>query len=263
MKQQLTFMMLLSLLFLQRELLHAQASQGGGAYVDNSAITSSVVSNNQSGGAGSGVYATGTSQLVNNTIADNRQLKPFTQQVGDIYEGGIVFYVNPDARKGLIASLTEAVDTLKYKTWGEIGQEVEGAFDVENGKENTAKIIAMQVITPAIDTKANNSMAQVDFTLPPDTIRRAAHWCVETSKQGTAGWFLPSREQLKQLYVAKEVINPILSARGATVLGNGYYWSSTQASAHEAWYIFFDNGETNTSLKSNVANVRAIREFSY
>ncbi|MDR0710858.1 MAG: DUF1566 domain-containing protein [Prevotellaceae bacterium] len=262
MKQLFTFMMLLSLA-LQREPLYAQASQGGGAYVDNSTITSSVLSNNQATGAGTGVYATGSSQLVNNTVADNRQLKLFTQQVGDIYEGGVVFYVNPEDRRGLVASLTEAPDSLKYKTWGENGQEVDGASNTEDGKENTAKIIAMQTITPAIDAKANNTMAQIDFTLPPDTIRRAAHWCAEASNKSVSGWFLPSREQLKQLYVAKDAINPVLSAKGATVLGNGYYWSSTQANAHEAWYVFFDNGETNTSLKSNVANVRAIREFSY
>jgi hypothetical protein len=251
--------------------LLAQTTQGGGLYVHDTQVNSSIVVENIATGEGTGIYATGTSELVNNTIADNRQGRSFDGKVGEIYEDGIIFYVDYYNRIALIVSLTEAPATVKYtyKTYGETGQNIIAANDVNDGKKNTAAMIAAQVIVPDIDSNRDNQLAANNGTLrniklPADTIRRAAHWCTELEESGHSDWFLPSREQLKKLYTAKEQVNGILQQNASnTLLGNGYYLSSTQADAYKAWYVFFDNGETNISTKSNVANVRAIREIKF
>ena len=254
-----------------------QPTQGGGAYVDNASITSTVVTGNDAVGEGTGVYAAGSSSLVNNTVADNRQHgSPFAKKVGEVFGGGVVFFVDEIARKALIVSLTEAPSNVRnfYRTWGECGQNILAASDVNDGKQNSAAIIAAQVITPDIDARRDNSKAAayaaagnnvpgINNKMPADTARRAAHWCYELAAAGQTDWFLPSREQLKRLYVAKDAVNVALTAQSATLLNSGYYWSSTQANACEAWYVYFDNGETNTGVKSNAANVRPIREYSY
>jgi hypothetical protein len=269
----ITYTFALCALLLQGNSVLGQATQGGGAYVDGATITNSVVSGNEAVGEGTGVYAAGSSALVNNTVADNAQSKAnrtATQKVGDAFGGGIVFFVDEVAHKLLVVSPNEAPSSVEYsyKTWGEDGQDIATASDLNDGAANSAAILAAQVVTRAIDAEVDNPRAtehngSSKFKLPADTARRAAHWCAESKTAEQTDWFLPSREQLKKLYVAKDIVNVALVAAGATTLGSGYYWSSTQANAYEAWYVFFDNGETNTGVKTNVANVRPIREYSY
>ncbi len=267
-----TILIALFVLLLQGGQLLGQATQGGGAYVDNASVTSSVVTENEARGEGTGIYTAGSSTLVNNTVADNAQKgMPFSKKVGETFGGGIIFFVDEVARRVLVVSPTEAPNNVRdfYKTWGECGQDIAAASNLNDGAANSAAIIAAQVITRAIDACTDNQRAAEanhccqSCTLPADTARRAAHWCHESEAAGQTDWFLPSREELKRLYVAKSVVNEALTSAGADALGSGYYWSSTQANAYEAWYVFFDNGETNTGVKSNVANVRPIREYRY
>jgi hypothetical protein len=184
-----------------------------------------------------------------------------TLNVGDVYEGGLVFYVDHTAHRALVVSLSEAPDTFKYRTWGECGLSTDAA-SVDSGLPNSAAMLAAQVVVRDINAKRDNPNAPIDFILPADTIRRAAHWCASLVDTGKTEWFLPAREQLKLLYEAKATVNPVLQTLGAATLGNGYYWSSTQRNAYEAWYVFFDDGEAGSSLKSNVGNVRAVRELA-
>jgi hypothetical protein len=188
-------------------------------------------------------------------------------QVGGMLGSGVVYHVDEAARKLLVVALTDAPDTAKnfYRTWGEQGQLIPEASYGENGKKNTAAIIVAQVIRPEIRPQNNPYPHAGDFrdnSRPADTARRAAHWCTEL--RAGEEWFLPSREQLRKLYAAKDEVNAALaSIRAASQLSDGYYWSSTQFDADNAWYVFFDNGETAASAKSNVGNVRAIKEYTW
>ena len=269
MKQIFYIVMLLTSFLMGQKLAAQNPVQGGGIYAEDAQITSSVISNNMSQQEGTGVYANGVSTLVNNTIVGNMQT--FDLAVGQVRDGGVVFYVDVETRTGLIVALTEAPvnATAYYRTWGESSQDITGATSPEDGKANHDGIIAAQVIRPDIDVCRDNDITKAKggckpFTLPADTARRAAHWCEEYKGGNNPDWFLPSREQLKKLYVVKATVNATLSSTpNATPLNDGNYWSSTQADAYEAWYVYFDNGEVNRSVKSNTANVRAIREFSF
>jgi hypothetical protein len=184
-----------------------------------------------------------------------------TLNVGDVYEGGVVFFVDHSAHRALVVSLAEAPDTLRYRTWGECGLST-AAASVDSGLPNSAALLSAQVVVRDINARRDNPNAQIDFVLPADTIRRAAHWCASLVDTGKTEWFLPAREQLKLLYEAKASVNPALQTLGVATLGEGYYWSSTQRDAYEAWYVFFDDGEVGSSLKSNVGHVRAVREVA-
>lgn len=243
--------------------MQAQDAQGGGVYINNGEVNNSLIIDNQAHGEGSGIYATGTSKITNSTISENKQIKKIGQIVGDAYDKGVIFYVDKEARKALVVSLTEGA-TGSYASWGEIGQNISNAGNITDGKQNSDAIISAQVIKPAIVSSQYNDYDKQNINLPPDTAKRAAHWCYEFRESGKSDWFLPAREQLKKLYAAKDIVNQTLTGISeATILGNGYYWSSTQANEKEAWYIFFDNGETNLGLKSTHANVRPIREIDF
>jgi hypothetical protein len=266
------FCTLLSIFLIFGFRLSAQTTQGGGVYIYDAKIFNTVIAGNVATDEGTGIYAAGASELFNNTIADNRQVKLFSSKVGDVYEDGVVFYIDYVSRTALLVSFTELPVSAFYKlrTYGEAGQNISGAIDLNNGKSNTEAIIAAQTIIPDIDADRDNQLAvnanhSSHFKLPADTIRRAAHWCVELTDGGHTDWFLPSREQLKKLFVAKDDVNNTLQLINAVnvPLNDACYLSSTQGNAYEAWYVFFDNGETNLSAKSNVANVRAIREVKF
>ncbi|MDR2840869.1 MAG: DUF1566 domain-containing protein [Paludibacter sp.] len=260
------------MLFIANIWLVAQTSEGGGVYAKGTTITSTVVSENFASGEGTGVYVTENSSLYLSTVADNRQVKTFIPKTGDFIDGGLVFFVDNKTRTALIVSPTEMPSSVKYtyKTYGEAGQNIANASNMNDGKQNHNAIIAAQVVIPDVDADRDNLLAvsaghSSHFKLPADTVKRAAHWCAELNAGGVSDWYLPSREELKKLYVAKDSVNQMLTTVNmpATPLSNGYYWSSTQANAFEAWYVYFDNGETNVGLKSNVANVRAIRKIVF
>jgi hypothetical protein len=81
----------------------------------------------------------------------------------------------------------------------------------------------------------------------------AAHACSELVLNGFSDWFLPSANELYQLYLAKDLIG------GFT---NSEYWSSSELQAITSWTVSFGDGTvTGFTLKSTLYNVRPIRYF--
>jgi hypothetical protein len=66
-------------------------------------------------------------------------------------------------------------------------------------------------------------------------------------------WFLPSKEELTQMYLQR-------SAIGGYAFGD--YWSSTEFYASNAWYQLFVNGGLSINLKTYTFYVRPVRAFS-
>ena len=92
----------------------------------------------------------------------------------------------------------------------------------------------------------------------------AKSWC---SSYGDGQWYLPSKDQLENIYNKKSTLNSTLSACGGTTLGTGDYWSSTQNynctdyyGNYTAYYVYFSSGDSNGSgNKSTARQVRAVR----
>ena len=70
---------------------------------------------------------------------------------------------------------------------------------------------------------------------------------------GYTDWYLPSKDELNQLYINKVAIG------GFQAIGN--YWSTTE-NAGNVWLQDFTNGGTGTNVRTFEANARAIRQFS-
>jgi hypothetical protein len=98
---------------------------------------------------------------------------------------------------------------------------------------------------------------------------------VETQDQGTSSWYnaqnaisnpifhsafgqffrdwrMPTNTERNELYNQKIAIGGF---------GGDYYWSSTESSSSEALFQNFSTGVIVGYLKSNISNVRAVREF--
>jgi hypothetical protein len=100
---------------------------------------------------------------------------------------------------------------------------------IGTGRQNTALILAVDANAPA------------------------AQACRNYSNNGFTDWFLPSRDELNQLYRNRAVVG---------IASSGWFWSSSQSDINFAWYQFFVNGNQFGSPKSDGGgNVRAVRAF--
>ena len=74
-------------------------------------------------------------------------------------------------------------------------------------------------------------------------------------------WFLPSQDELNQMYTNKAAINTTALANGGSDFVDFLYWSSTEAGSNDAWYLSFNSGAQGYDLKSYAVHARAVRAF--
>lgn len=95
----------------------------------------------------------------------------------------------------------------------------------------------------------------------------AKTWCNNYSDaSGNSNWYLPSKEELYQLYGVKNTVNraidKIIAGGGtATKLGTGWYWSSSRYDYNYSWAQPFSGGFQRYFHKNNTSSVRAVRAF--
>lgn len=161
--------------------------------------------------------------------------------VGDLAQGGIVFWVNETGEHGLAAAETDQSTGVRWYagTFGHTRAKGDGPF---SGEMNTAIIIAAQV------------------AIGDDNSTYAARICAElqVTKDGkTYGdWYLPSKEELNLIYENLHNQTPPLG--GFT---NSLYWSSTENDNYSAWYHNFNDGNKYEFDKQLILYVRAVRAF--
>jgi len=159
-------------------------------------------------------------------------------QIGDYWAGGVVFYLDPSdpCNHGLVCAVSDQGTAI----WGCEGSEIPGAdgHDIGDGAQNTADIIA--------------GCATADI---------AARICDNLSLNGYLDWFLPSRNELSTMYTYRIQINATSTANGGSNFASGWFWTSTERSATNAYIRFFYSGNTNDYPKNNNMNVRAVRAF--
>jgi len=150
-----------------------------------------------------------------------------TFYIGQNYGGGIIFYIDGTGQHGLIAATSDQSTGAK---WGCYGTQIGG----------TATVIgAGQANTTAIINGCN-------------TAGIAARICDDLVLNGYSDWFLPSLDELNQMYLHKSVIG------GFSNNGN---WSSSEMNADFAYFQQFGTGAQGGNSKGNFNCVRAIRAF--
>jgi hypothetical protein len=80
----------------------------------------------------------------------------------------------------------------------------------------------------------------------------AARLCADLVLNGYSDWYLPSRDELNKLYINRSSIG------GFTT---GYYWSSSELIAFNAWNFNFYDGSAYGYNKGATLYVRAVRAF--
>jgi hypothetical protein len=143
----------------------------------------------------------------------------------------MVFFVDGTAQHGLIAPTT---DQSLGADWGCRGTSLTGASGT------------------AVGTGAQNTIDAVNGC---STTGTAARVCDQLVLNGSSDWFLPSLDEVTQLYAQRNVLG------GFDVSGSHFYWSSTEVDAttargHNATY-FKDQQTFGGTLLGRVRCVRA------
>ena len=162
---------------------------------------------------------------------------PPLPQINDYRYGGVVFYIDDTGKHGLVC----AIEDLPYAMWGCYPKEISGADGraIGSGYQNTQDILA------------------------DCTELSAARRCHLSNLNGYNDWFLPSIDELHEMYLNKDIIDATAVAHGGNAFG-GRYWSSTEyhiSPGTYAWMQDFGIEAPNRWEKYFSAFTRAVRAF--
>ncbi|MDR1868725.1 MAG: DUF1566 domain-containing protein, partial [Treponema sp.] len=86
----------------------------------------------------------------------------------------------------------------------------------------------------------------------------AAKACNDYSNNSKTDWFLPSKDELNELYVNRDYVGNLIG-------DNKWYWSSSQYDSEYPWVQNFTDGQNGTQfnkfVKYSPTPVRAVRAF--
>jgi hypothetical protein len=155
-------------------------------------------------------------------------IKELPYYIGQSYGGGIIFYVEASGQHGLIAA---SGDQSTGTQWGCYGTAIGGtSIAIGTGQANTTAIV--------------NGCSTAGI---------AARICDDLVLNGYSDWYLPSKDELNQLFNQKSVVGGFSSK---------LYWSSTENSANLTWVQHFGINQQVSNVKSNTTYyVRAVRAF--
>ncbi len=183
------------------------------------------------------VYTAGTGIDITNNVVSAK-----TYTIGEVAQGGIVFWVDETGQHGLVCAKTDQSAGLRWYA-GTDGHTRAYGDGPLSGEMNTAIIIASQV---AIGDDGGDYAARI-----------CAEWKTTEGGKTYGNWYLPSEEELDLMYQHKATIDAVAT----TSLATSSYWSSTEASDTTATSQDFSSGTPANSAKSSTYYVRAVRAF--
>jgi len=204
------------------------------------------------GAAGEMVYWSGTTWLaVTPTTNDSATFMfvsgvptwvggtPPPAVIGDYRDGGVVFWVDGNGG-GLVCDIND----LPTSFWGCYGSYISGGAGT------------------MIGTGAQNT---IDIEASCTTANTAADRCANLTLNGYSDWFLPSKDELNQMYINKATINATAALNSGFAFGTDthFYWSSSEYSNWAAWAqnLFNATATPYDSDKVYEHSVRAVRAF--
>lgn len=177
----------------------------------------------------------------------------------------------------------------KWASYQNSGEIAEGVVVVEGGKilvvapTETSLYWSSAAVSGGGKTTTDRLTALDDWTGKASTAAQIKHtecssasyapgYCAQYSRVNANGkgltaerWWLPSLGELMMIYANMRKINYALSLiEGATQLAETWYWSSTECSATNAWYLNLNYGYAYGNAKATYqGRVRAVSAFLY
>ncbi|MCX6278303.1 MAG: DUF1566 domain-containing protein [Bacteroidetes bacterium] len=148
--------------------------------------------------------------------------------IGQSYGGGKIFYIDGTGQHGLIATTSNQATEVQWYNGSFILTGASGT-GIGAGNTNTNLIVAGQ--------GAGNYAAKL---------------CFDLVLNGYSDWYLPSKDELDQLYINRLAVGGFTSSA---------YWSSSEDNINNAWKQHFDFGFQYNTGKYYLYSVRAIRAF--
>jgi len=191
-------------------------------------------------------YASGWKNAAGGDITD-------PPAIGDYRDGGIVFYIasapvdldgDGDLDTGLVCAIQDQSSSIQWILGGNTQTTENGSTSasIGQGQTNTTAMMNQVGYTGGAAKVCNDYTITVNGIIYND-------------------WFLPSKDELNQMYTNKAAINTTASANSGSNFSINYYWSSTEYDFSYAWFqYFYDGGQFNFS-KYATDSVRAVRAF--
>ena len=223
------------------------------------------------------------------TTVNTSQYIPLTDASGNVTKVGLNLNAMNDGVFIMFHRKSDdyplAVKPDKWASYQNSGEIAEGVMVVEGGKilvvapTEATLYWSSAAVSAGGKTTTDRETALNDWTGKTSTAAQITHnecktesyapgFCasyerVNTNGQGlTAGkWWLPSLGELMMIYANMRKINYALSLiNGATQLAETWYWSSTEFSATNAWYLTLNGGGAGNATKA--AGQRRVRPVS-
>jgi hypothetical protein len=162
--------------------------------------------------------------------------------VGELREGGIVFWVDPaDNTHGKVCALSDYLTVVEW-----VGPSYFG-LDLINVPNVTS-------FPPAgSGAEIGDGESNTNWILDDCPIAYAALAARSLGPE----WFLPSAKELNEMYIHKTTLEAV---SGFSAFSS-FYWSSTEYDNDFAWVQSFGGGSQVNYNKTNAGHVRAVRAF--
>ena len=171
--------------------------------------------------------------------------------VGDVVDGGVVYWVNPDdANDFRVVALDQS-----QLMWGASRSYVLGNGVQGQTVRNGADIWKLTKASSEGKLSGESGVFATDYP--------AFSYCYEKTDGGVAKgtWYLPSLQELKDLYSAKDSVEPVITGNGGSAFPTATdYWSATENTPTTAWRMnFTDGGVYGRYFKPSTFFVRCVR----
>lgn len=172
-----------------------------------------------------------------------------SKQVGDVVDGGVVYWVNPDdANDFRVVALDQP----------ELMWSASCSYDLNANARNETARNGAEIMTLAKNySDSHTGGATGDF----ETDFPAFSYCHEKTDGGVSKgtWYLPSKQEMMDLYSAKDRVESVISVQNGTAFMATDYWAATEISAAGAWNVSLDDGHTDSDQKNAEYVLRCVR----
>jgi len=188
--------------------------------------------------------ATGAGTVASPYVVNAITSLNLTHYAGELYGGGVVFWVDHTGNHGLICSMIDLSTTQIWSSVTTILVPAPGALSEWDGLANTNAIIAQSTTSAANLCK---TYTNIDYGT------------------GTySDWYLPALDQLNKLYDARYEVQKAIESDGnnaTIIISKVRYSSSTENDINAIFYFSMAGGTYNTTTKDYPFSIRAVRAF--